>query len=44
MKAPLDESAVLMPEDGGWQGVEPEIRKCLSVEGEAHATAEWLLA
>jgi superfamily I DNA/RNA helicase len=39
-----DESAVLMPEDGGRQGVEPEIRKCVSYEGEAHATAEWLLA
>jgi superfamily I DNA/RNA helicase len=39
-----DESAVLMPEDGGRQGVEPEIRKCVSFEGEAHATAEWLLA
>jgi superfamily I DNA/RNA helicase len=39
-----DEGAVLMPEDGGRQGVEPEIRKCVSYEGEAHATAEWLLA
>ena len=39
-----DESAVLMPEDGGRQGVEPEIRQCVSFEGEAHATAEWLLA
>jgi hypothetical protein len=38
-----DESAVLLPEDGGRQGVEPEIRKCVSFEGEAHATAEWLL-
>ena len=39
-----DESAVLMPEDGGRQGVEPEIRQCVNFEGEAHATAEWLLA
>ncbi len=39
-----DESAVLMPEDGGRQGVEPEVGKCVNFEGEAHATAEWLLA
>ncbi len=38
-----DESAILMPEDGGRQGVEPEVRQCVSYDGEAHAIAEWLL-
>lgn len=38
-----DESAVLMPEDGGRQGVEPVVRQCVSYDGEAHAIAEWLL-
>lgn len=38
-----DESAVLMPEDGGREGVEPVVRKCVNHDGEAHAIAEWLL-
>lgn len=38
-----DESAILMPEDGGREGVEPIVRECVSHDGEAHAIAEWLL-
>ena len=38
-----DESAILMPEDGGREGVEPVVRECVSYAGEAHAIAEWLL-
>lgn len=38
-----DENAILMPEDGGREGVEPIVRKCVSHDGEAHAIAEWLL-
>lgn len=38
-----DESAILMPEDGGRQGVEPMVRQCVSHDGEVHAIAEWLL-
>lgn len=38
-----DESAILMPEDGGREGVEPKVIKCVSYDGEAHAIAEWLL-
>lgn len=38
-----DESAILMPEDGGREGVEPVVIKCVSYDGEAHAIAEWLL-
>jgi hypothetical protein len=37
-----DESAILMPEDGGRDGVEPMVRSCVSYDGEAHAIAEWL--
>lgn len=37
-----DEEAILMPEDAGRQGVEPQVRKCVSFEAEAHAVAEWL--
>lgn len=37
-----DESAILMPEDGGRDGVEPVVRSCVSYDGEAHAIAEWL--
>lgn len=37
-----DEDAVLLPEDAGRHGLEPEVRKCVSFEGEAHAIAEWL--
>jgi hypothetical protein len=36
-----DEAEVLMPEDGGRQGLEPEVRKCVDYEGEAHAILEW---
>jgi superfamily I DNA/RNA helicase len=39
-----DESAVLMPEGSGRDGPEPEVRKCVSFDAEAHAIAEWLLA
>jgi superfamily I DNA/RNA helicase len=38
-----DEDLVLIPEDGGRHGVEPEVRRCVSYEAEAHAIAEWLL-
>ena len=38
-----DESPVLIPEDAGRQGVEPDVRHCVSYEAEAHAIAEWLL-
>jgi len=38
-----DESAILMPEDGGREGVEPVVRQCVNYDGEAHAIAEWLL-
>ncbi|MEW5904976.1 MAG: NERD domain-containing protein/DEAD/DEAH box helicase [Pseudomonadota bacterium] len=38
-----EESAVLMPEDGGREGVEPVVRQCVNYDGEAHAIAEWLL-
>ena len=38
-----DEEAILMPEDGGREGVEPVVRSCVSYDGEAHAIAEWLL-
>jgi hypothetical protein len=39
-----NESAVLLPEDAGRQGVEPQVRQCVSYDAEAHAIAEWLLA
>jgi superfamily I DNA/RNA helicase len=38
-----EEDPVLLPEDAGRQGVEPEVRRCVSVEAEAHCIAEWLL-
>lgn len=37
-----DEAAILLPEDAGRQGLEPEVRKCFDYDGEAHAVAEWL--
>jgi superfamily I DNA/RNA helicase len=37
-----DEDAVLLPEETGREGLEPEVRKCVSFDGEAHAIAEWL--
>jgi hypothetical protein len=39
-----EEDPVLLPEDAGRQGVEPEIRKCVSFDAEGHCIAEWLLA
>jgi hypothetical protein len=39
-----DEAAVLLPEGAGRQGLEPQVRRCVSFEAEAHAIAEWLLA
>ena len=38
-----DENAILMPEDGGREGVEPVVRQCVSYDAEGHAIAEWLL-
>jgi hypothetical protein len=38
-----EEAAVLLPEDAGRQGLEPQVRKCVDYDGEAHAIAEWLL-
>lgn len=38
-----DEDAILLPEDGGREGLEPVVRHCVSYDGEAHAIAEWLL-
>lgn len=38
-----DEDAVLLPEDAGRDGLEPEVRRCVSYEAEAHAIAEWLI-
>lgn len=38
-----DEDPVLIPEDAGRQGVEPQVRRCVSLEAEGHAIAEWLL-
>jgi superfamily I DNA/RNA helicase len=38
-----EEDAVLLPEDAGRDGVEPEVRRCVSVDNEAHAIAQWLL-
>jgi Nuclease-related domain/AAA domain/UvrD-like helicase C-terminal domain len=39
-----EEDPVLLPEDAGRQGVEPEIRKCVGFDAEGHCIAEWLLA
>jgi hypothetical protein len=39
-----EEDPVLLPEDAGRQGVEPELRQCISVDAEALYIAEWLLA
>jgi Nuclease-related domain/AAA domain/UvrD-like helicase C-terminal domain len=38
-----DEDAILLPEDAGRQGLEPEVRKCVNLDAEAHALAEWLV-
>jgi len=37
-----DEAAVLLPEGAGRDGLEPEVRECVSYEAEAYAIAEWL--
>jgi superfamily I DNA/RNA helicase len=37
-----DESSVLVPEDAGREGLDPEVHKCVNFEAEAHAVAEWL--
>lgn len=39
-----DEDPVLVPQDGGRDGMEPEVRQCQSYDGEAHAIAEWIAA
>ncbi len=39
-----NENSILMPEDGGRQGVEPVVRKCVDYDAEAHTISEWLLA
>ncbi len=38
-----DEHAILLPEDAGRQGLEPDVRRCVSVDAEAHCVAEWFL-
>jgi hypothetical protein len=38
-----DEDPVLIPEGASRQGVEPQVRRCVSIEAEGHAIAEWLL-
>jgi hypothetical protein len=38
-----DEHAILLPEDAGRQGPEPELRQCVSIDAEAHCVAEWFL-
>jgi hypothetical protein len=38
-----DEQAVLFPEDAGREGLAPEVRRCISLEAEAHAIAEWFV-
>jgi hypothetical protein len=38
-----DEHAILLPEDAGRQGVEPDVRRCVSIDAEAHCIAEWFM-
>ncbi|MBR0962264.1 DEAD/DEAH box helicase [Bradyrhizobium japonicum] len=38
-----DEHAILLPEDAGRQGLEPAVRRCVSIDAEAHCVAEWFL-
>lgn len=38
-----DEHAILVPEDAGRQGLEPAVRRCVSIDAEAHCVAEWFL-
>jgi superfamily I DNA/RNA helicase len=39
-----EEDAILVPEDAGRTGPEPEIRQCVGYEAEAHAIGQWLTA
>ena len=39
-----DEDPILVPQDGGRDGIEPVVRKCQSFDGEGHAIAEWIVA
>jgi hypothetical protein len=38
-----DEQAVLLPEDAGRQGLDPDVRRCVNLDAEAHCIAEWFL-
>jgi superfamily I DNA/RNA helicase len=38
-----DEHAILLPEDAGRQGLVPDVRRCVSIDAEAHCVAEWFL-
>jgi superfamily I DNA/RNA helicase len=38
-----DEHAILLPEDAGRQGTAPDVRRCVSIDAEAHCIAEWLM-
>lgn len=38
-----DEAPVLIPEDGGRDGVDPAVRQCVNVQAEATTIAEWLM-
>jgi superfamily I DNA/RNA helicase len=38
-----DEHAILLPEDAGRQGMSPDVRRCVSIDAEAHSIAEWFL-
>jgi hypothetical protein len=38
-----DEQAVLLPEDAGRQGPVPDVRRCVSIDAEAHCVVEWFL-
>ena len=38
-----DEHAILLPEDAGRQGVAPDVRRCVSIDAEAHCIAEWFM-
>jgi hypothetical protein len=37
-----EEDAILVPEDAGREGLEPEVRRCVSYEAESHAIAQWV--
>jgi hypothetical protein len=38
-----DKDPVPVPEDAGWHGVEPKVRRCVSFEAVVHAVGEWLV-